>query len=113
MSRAWLLLAASLVAIPASAEKLTVADAAVIAALSADVVSTHIARQRGGLESNPAYGSMGAQVIIQTGVTTVVLWQCHRWDQQGHRKAARIVRWSLVGLWGGAAAWNLTKGGRR
>jgi hypothetical protein len=85
----------------------------VIAAAGADVYSTHVALQRGGLESNPMLGSEGAQVLLKAAVTSVALYECHQWEQEGHRNRARVVRYSLIVLWGSAAAWNLSRGGRR
>lgn len=87
-------------------------DALVIGAAGADLWSTRVAIQRGGVEANPLMGSLASQALLKGAVTGVALWQCRQWERTGHRKAAKVGKLTLVAVWTGAAVWNLTRGGR-
>ncbi len=86
-------------------------DAAVIAAASADVVSTHVAMQRGGQEINTV-SSLKGQAAMHAAIAGVSILMAHEAEQSGHKGWAKACRIAPVVLFGGAAAWNLSKGGR-
>jgi hypothetical protein len=90
----------------------TLGDAAVVAAAGADIASTHIAMQRGGQEINTV-SSIRGQAAFHAAVAGGAILLAHEAEKGGHKGWAKVVRAIPIVFFGGAAAWNLTKGGRR
>ena len=102
---------AVLLLIPFGALAGTLGDAAVVAAASADLYSTHLALQRGGRELNTV-SSLKGQAVMHVGVASAAILLAHQAERQGHRGWARAVRAVPVVIFGGAAIWNWKRGGR-
>lgn len=102
---------AILLLIPFGAMAGTLGDAAVVAAASADLYSTHVALKRGGREINTV-SSLKGQAVMHVGVASAAILLAHQAERQGHRGWARAVRTVPVVIFGGAAVWNWKRGGR-
>jgi hypothetical protein len=99
----------------------TLGDAAVLAAVGADIYTTHQALERGlqarlrgdsgGQELNTV-ASLRGQAAIHVGVAGASILLAHQAERGGHRGWARAIRTVPVVIFGGAAAWNFTRGGR-
>jgi hypothetical protein len=80
----------------------------VTASASADVAATSAALRAcsGCREGNPL---MTRHTVTGKALTaSVVIWALHYLRSRGHDRLATIIRWVVVGVWSGAAAWNLT-----
>jgi hypothetical protein len=83
-------------------------DAGVIVAAGADLTSTEYALRQPGLrEANPIMQTPGNRCVLKLATTAAVIGIAHNLDSTGHKKAARILRWSAIIGWGGAAVWNM------
>ena len=107
----WLAILAILLGIPYGAEPSTLADAAVVAVAGADLYSTHVAMQRGGQEINTV-SSLRGQAAIHAGVAGASILLAHQAEREGRRGWARAIRLVPIVVFGGAAVWNMTRGGR-
>ena len=84
-----------------------VSEMAVGLAASADLATTEIALRRPGLEEvNPFMQEPALRILGKTVVATGVIAGSRHLRKKGHRNAARVLCWSAVGLWLGAAVWN-------
>ncbi len=87
-------------------------DAAWIGGAGAlDLWTTEYALDHGAHEAHPIMrGGLPARVGVKLAMTGVgVAWADHL-RRKGDRRGARLVRWGLVGLQIGFAAWNLRAG---
>lgn len=82
-------------------------EIAVVGAAGADLVSTELALERGGVEANPLMENRTARVLGKTAATATVLLLARELEDE-HPRAAAIMRMSIVGLWAGAALWNVS-----
>lgn len=84
------------------------------AAAGLDLASTRhaLARCAGCYEGNPLMRSSGQAAAVKLAATAAAGWGCYELRKRGHRRAATIARWTIVGLWGGAAANNMIQARR-
>lgn len=84
-----------------------VSEMAVGLAASADLATTEIALRRPGFEeANPFMQEPAVRVLSKALVATAVVAGSRQLRKKGHRNAAKVLCWTAVGLWLGAAAWN-------
>ena len=88
------------------------ASAALALALAggADLATTEWALSRPGLrEGNPAMSHPAVRVGAKVAAVGAVTLAHRELERRGKRKAAKALLWSAVGLWAGAAAWNVAQ----
>jgi len=89
-------------------------DAGVVAAATADLASTEYGLSKPGLrEANPLLQTPGSRAAVKLASTAVVLVVSRHLDTHGHKRGAKIMRWVAIIGWGGAAAWNMRQASKR
>jgi len=100
----------------ARADELTVDVVTLSLAAGADVASTHYALSRCQTcyERNPLMREAAGQVALKAASIAGTAWACDRLRKDGHGGLAKVLRWTVVGVWGGLAVNNLrqAKGNR-
>jgi len=91
------------------ASAIIASELAVGLSASVDIATTEIALRRGGFrEANRFMDSeTGARVLAKTAATAAVIATSRHLRKRGRKNAARVLCWSVAGLWAGAAIWNL------
>lgn len=89
----------------------TLGDSLVITAAVADLASTKVALARGGQEINTV-SSLKGQAALHAVVAGGAIALAHEADKGGHKGWGRVLRIAPTVIFGGAAAWNLTRGGK-
>lgn len=75
---------------------------------SADLVSTEIALRHGAAyEANPFMQSRAARVGVKAAMGATVYVISRKLEKRGKRGTAKALVWTTVGVWTGAAVWNL------
>lgn len=83
-------------------------DIAIAAASSADAVSTEVLVTRDNLEeANPLLQDQAVRLAVKAAATAGAIYLHRHYKKKGEEKKAKAVVILLVGLWGGAFAWNL------
>jgi hypothetical protein len=84
------------------------------AAAGADILTTELALSRNGFaEANPMMGSRAARVLSKVAVVGVTEALARHFEHTGHKRAAKVSRWTAIGVWTGAAVWNTVQMRRR
>lgn len=74
---------------------------------SADLVSTELALRHSNLaEANPFMQSRAARIGVKAAMAGSVYAVSKELEKRGKKRAAKVVIWTVVGMWAGAAAWN-------
>lgn len=87
-------------------------ESLVIGSALADIATTeYFLRNNPALaEGNPLAQSTATRVGIKTGATVGILMLARHFDRRGAHKTARVIRWTTISMWSGAAGWNLHLG---
>lgn len=87
---------------------LTLPEIGVGLAAGADLASTEVALRRYGLvEGNPALQEPAVRLLAKAAITTGVIAGSQALRRRGRHGTAKAVCWTAVGIWAGAAAWNV------
>lgn len=78
-------------------------------AAGADLVTTEIGLHQGGVEINPVMQSSGWRIALKAATTALIVWLCDLLDKRGDAGWSDFLQWLATGVWGGAAAWNLSQ----
>lgn len=99
------LMAAALLVLAPPCAQADIFDAAAIGLAAGDVVTTHVAKQRGFVETNidPTWPRIGANVFL----TGAVLFAAHTLEKDGHPGYAKAVKIGLCLTWGTVVALNI------
>jgi hypothetical protein len=93
---------------------LLLSSALLVVSAGADIVTTELALSRPGFaERNPAMQSRAVRVLSKAAAAGVTEAIARHFEHTGHKRAAKITRWTAIGLWGGAAIWNAAQMSRR
>lgn len=97
---------------PTSTPYCKLEESLVIASAVADIATTEYFLRHNPMlaESNPLAQSTAARVGLKAGSTMGIIMLARHFDKQGAHKTARVIRWVTIGIWGGAAGWNLHLG---
>jgi hypothetical protein len=91
--------------LPGCAAKVTVPVAA-----TADIVTTEVALvQPGNVELNPVLQNRAAWISVKVAAAIVVVVIADNLRRDGHPGWSAFIQWFATGLWGGAAAWNVSR----
>jgi hypothetical protein len=82
-------------------------QAGILGASAADLLTTEWAMQQPGLmEANPMLREPAARFVLKAAGTAAVWGSYRALRKRGKHKAAKIVAWTAIALWSGAAVNN-------
>lgn len=96
-------------ALLASSARADVLDVGVVLAGAADEYSTYKGLQLPGLYEAGLLRNTGVRVGVKAIVAASVIGAAHELDQHGHKGWSKVVRFTAVGIWGGAFGINMLK----
>jgi len=85
-------------------------DVAVLSiAAGADLASTHYALKRcpSCYERNPLMTEPALSIVLKSAAVAGVSLGCDKLRKDGHGRAAKVLRWTVVAVWLGIAANNV------
>lgn len=87
-------------------------ESLVIGSALVDIATTeYFLRQNPALaEGNPLAQSTAARIGIKAGAAVGLIMLARHYDGNGAHKTARVIRWTTISVWSGAAGWNLHLG---
>ena len=89
-------------------------DVAVLSlAAAADLASTRygLAHCPECREGNPIMSEPAVAIAVKAAAVAGTAYACDRLRKDGHRRAAKVLRWTVAGLWLGVAGWNVHEAG--
>ena len=87
-------------------------DVAVLSlAAAADLASTRYGLSVGLREGNPVMSEPAVSIAVKAATVAGTAYACGRLRRDGHPRAAKVLRWTVAGLWLGVAGWNVHRAG--
>ena len=83
-------------------------ETSLIAAATADIVTTEIAISHGAIELNPFLQNQSLRIAAKAGSSAVFI-VVYRKVKKGHPKGAKVFMIAAISVWATAAIWNSTQ----